>query len=361
MIGRSLQARVAADVARQVEAVHARHLDVRQHHRRPLFLQPLQRLQAVGGQRHAVAFALQQTLRHAAHGDGVVHHQHQRRSGRCRRPAAPVAAARHRAFAQHVGLRRVGAAGCAPARHTRRPAPPGCRSAPRRPKPAPSCRPGRAGATAAARGSSPRLPGCPALRPRAGPRAAPRCGTPPPAGSCPAVRCCVARPAAAHPTRRTAPVRRRTRKCRRCRPAAHPRAGARRTISTRLEGTPNDWAARCAASPPASPRWSAAAPCGRWCPGRPASWFRCGRPGPLTSERTTSMPMPRPASSLTSVAVEKPGRKIRSAASASLNSSPGSSRPCALGLLADAVAGPARRRRRGTPPTRRCPPGAVRW
>ncbi|MPM16284.1 hypothetical protein SDC9_62662 [bioreactor metagenome] len=85
--GQILQACVGADVACQVEAVHARHFDVGQHHRWTLFLQALQCLQTVGRHAHAVAFALQQTLRHAAHGDGVVDHQHQRylrRAGRQR-------------------------------------------------------------------------------------------------------------------------------------------------------------------------------------------------------------------------------------------------------------------------------------
>ena len=97
-----LQPRVAADVARQVEAVHARHLDVRQHHRRLFLGQPLQGLQAVGRQRHPIAFALQQALRHAAHGDGIVHHQDQRnlRRRRCRgQPAGP----RRRAPAPRAG------------------------------------------------------------------------------------------------------------------------------------------------------------------------------------------------------------------------------------------------------------------
>ena len=47
MIGRSASRVVGADVAHQVEAVHARHLDVGQHHRRQLVGQPLERLQAV--------------------------------------------------------------------------------------------------------------------------------------------------------------------------------------------------------------------------------------------------------------------------------------------------------------------------
>ena len=41
-------------------------------------MQTLQCLQAIVGQRHAVTFAFEQTLGDAAHGDGVIHHQHQR-------------------------------------------------------------------------------------------------------------------------------------------------------------------------------------------------------------------------------------------------------------------------------------------
>ena len=78
------QRRIRADVARQVEAVHAWHFDVGQHHRGALFLQSFQRLQTVGSQHHSVAFALQQALRDAAHSDRVVHHQHQRHLARCR-------------------------------------------------------------------------------------------------------------------------------------------------------------------------------------------------------------------------------------------------------------------------------------
>ena len=61
-------------------------------------LQPLERLQAVlGRQRHAVAFALQQALRDAAHRERIVDHQHQRNcgaAGAARRsaPRAPAAA-----------------------------------------------------------------------------------------------------------------------------------------------------------------------------------------------------------------------------------------------------------------------------
>jgi hypothetical protein len=46
-----------------------------------------------------------------------------------------------------------------------------------------------------------------------------------------------------------------------------------------------------------------------------------------TSERTTSIPTPRPASSVTLVAVEKPGAKIRLASSTSVGSADPSSSP----------------------------------
>ena len=70
---------VGADVAHEVKAVHARHFDVRQHHHRALFGQTLKRLESILGSDDAVAFARQQALRDAAHGQRVVHHQHQRR------------------------------------------------------------------------------------------------------------------------------------------------------------------------------------------------------------------------------------------------------------------------------------------
>src|SRR5204863_1865131 len=56
-------ARVAAHIAREVEAVHARHLDVDQHHGRPLFLQLLERIHAVARREHPVALALEEPAR----------------------------------------------------------------------------------------------------------------------------------------------------------------------------------------------------------------------------------------------------------------------------------------------------------
>jgi len=52
----------------------------------------------------------------------------------------------------------------------------------------------------------------------------------------------------------------------------------------------------------------------------------------LTSDRTTSMPMPRPASSVTLSAVEKPEVKITLTSSASLWGAAASNRPCATAL-----------------------------
>src|SRR5215510_7738563 len=75
-------ARIAAHVAREVKAVHARHLDVDQHDRRQLALELLQRIDAVLGGQHAVALALEQAAGDLAHGKGVVHHHDERRSAR---------------------------------------------------------------------------------------------------------------------------------------------------------------------------------------------------------------------------------------------------------------------------------------
>ena len=69
--------------------------------------------------------------------------------------------------------------------------------------------------------------------------------------------------------------------------------------------------------------------------------------------RTTSMPMPRPDKPVTSVAVLKPGMKIRLAAASSLSSSSVCSRPCATAFH-EFGQGSDLLRRRGTPPTRRC-------
>ncbi|OIQ82611.1 hypothetical protein GALL_355940 [mine drainage metagenome] len=70
------RALVGANVAREVEAVHARHLDVGQHDVGQRALQLLERVEAVLGQHHVVAVAAEEALGHAAHRDRVVDHQH---------------------------------------------------------------------------------------------------------------------------------------------------------------------------------------------------------------------------------------------------------------------------------------------
>src|SRR5687768_7297472 len=76
-----LRARVAAHLARQIEAVHARHLDVHQHYRRQGLAQLLQRLQPVLGGDYLVALALEQAAGDLAHGERIVDH-HDERGGR---------------------------------------------------------------------------------------------------------------------------------------------------------------------------------------------------------------------------------------------------------------------------------------
>ena len=94
MIGTSLEARVVAHVRGHLVAVHARHLDVEQDHVGHVLLQQRHRLDAVPRRQHAHAVALEQALRHAAHGDRVVDHQREdavvaaSRAARCR-PSAP--------------------------------------------------------------------------------------------------------------------------------------------------------------------------------------------------------------------------------------------------------------------------------
>ena len=79
-------------------------------------------------------------------------------------------------------------------------------------------------------------------------------------------------------------------------------------------------------------------------------------PSAFTSARTTSMPMPRPASSVTVSAVEKPGVKIRlRQLRRRCGSLPGAIRPVRVALVADAREVRGRRRRRGTRPTTSLP------
>ena len=54
------QAAIGADVAHQVEAVHARHLDIDQHQVWCALPDQFERLDAVLGQHHAIAFAFEQ-------------------------------------------------------------------------------------------------------------------------------------------------------------------------------------------------------------------------------------------------------------------------------------------------------------
>ena len=103
------RARIAAQVARQVEAVHARHLDVDQHHVGQRVLHLRERIQPVLGRQHLVALALEQAAGDLAHGERVVHHHDQRRGGAAgpRPPPRAVvrsAAARARAAPAATGL-----------------------------------------------------------------------------------------------------------------------------------------------------------------------------------------------------------------------------------------------------------------
>jgi hypothetical protein len=71
--------RITAHVARQVEAVHARHLDVDQHYRRALVLQLLEGVDAVARGHDPVTLAFQQPGGDLAYRDRVVDHHHDRR------------------------------------------------------------------------------------------------------------------------------------------------------------------------------------------------------------------------------------------------------------------------------------------
>jgi hypothetical protein len=75
------QALVATDVARQVEAVHARHFDVEQHDVGHHIGQLFQRIDAVLGGQHVVAVAGQQPAADLAHRERIVDHHHGRRCG----------------------------------------------------------------------------------------------------------------------------------------------------------------------------------------------------------------------------------------------------------------------------------------
>ena len=60
---------VGAHVAGQIEAIHARHFDVGQHHVGHGFLHLLQRIDAVLGSEHAISGPLQLAAGNFAHGD----------------------------------------------------------------------------------------------------------------------------------------------------------------------------------------------------------------------------------------------------------------------------------------------------
>ena len=180
---------------------------------------------------------------------------------------------------QHLPPRHPAASCCpwhAPAHRTPWPMPPGCKSAPLRPKPARTSRPGLEDATTEAPGSSPPLHGCPALHPHASRCAATRCAALSRAGSCRwSLRCCAARPGAEHRTRRTGSAHRPPRRCRFGTLPPVPRwaPGARFPRCWQARRRPDP---RRAASPPASQPWSGAEPCGRLLPAPPWWWFQCG-------------------------------------------------------------------------------------
>ena len=95
--------RIGTQVAHQVKAVHARHLNVRDQHRWQFAGQHFQPFQAVLGQLDAVAFTQQQALGDATHCQRVVNHHDQRRFGRCpiRRPGGRRLLARRRCGLQY--------------------------------------------------------------------------------------------------------------------------------------------------------------------------------------------------------------------------------------------------------------------
>jgi hypothetical protein len=113
------QALVAANVARQFEAVHARHFDVQQHDVGHHVDQLLERIDAVLGGQHMVAVAGQQPAADLAHRQRIVDHHHGRRgagSRRGRRAWRTIPARlRRRRFRCRFRLRRH----CVGARHER--------------------------------------------------------------------------------------------------------------------------------------------------------------------------------------------------------------------------------------------------
>ena len=68
------EALVRSNVAREIEPVHSRHLDVDQHHVGNEFQQLLHRFDAVARRHHDVALALQQSSGDLAHGERIIDH-----------------------------------------------------------------------------------------------------------------------------------------------------------------------------------------------------------------------------------------------------------------------------------------------
>ena len=67
---------IATNIARQIEAIHARHFNVDQHHVRCNRLQVLQCIDAVLGQHYLIAFTCQQALRYTSHCQRIIDHHH---------------------------------------------------------------------------------------------------------------------------------------------------------------------------------------------------------------------------------------------------------------------------------------------
>ena len=214
---------------------------------------------------------MQQALRDAAHGERVVDHQHQRRL-RARPTASTAGASAPSAIAARGHAR-------APLRRTAWPAPPGCRSAPAR------------------RRRSSVMPARPGSRASCGPRFLTTTSwLPSTSSTCSAMRCCGAADdhhrlrarlrslaARAGLQQRAEPEERQAcgRRCgrrRSHRPVSISLGVARAHDLDQRRRHGHAAARRSAASPPASPRWSAAAPAGSSCPARPRWRSRCGRP-----------------------------------------------------------------------------------
>src|SRR5579859_7964679 len=93
------QAWVVAHVRRDLVTVHTRHLDVEQDNVRNVVLEKRHRIHTVARREYAHTVALEEALRNATHGDGVVDHHREDalvglllRNNRLRRAAAPLGA-----------------------------------------------------------------------------------------------------------------------------------------------------------------------------------------------------------------------------------------------------------------------------